>query len=160
MPFRNREKGSWASGACESDGAPQTCAALSALAALTAGGLSSQGQIKFSLLRPGTHILPHTGPTNARLRLHLGLRVPPPELGRFTLRVAAEPAVEWAEGEVLILDDSFEHELWASNSTDSEGCQAREGESGESEEEEGSAARLILIVDLDHPELGDRGGGG
>ena len=33
----------------------------------------------------------------------------------------------------------------------------REGESGESEEEE---ARLILIVDLDHPELGERGGGG
>ena len=86
--------------------------------------------------------------------------MPPPEVGRFTLRVAAEPAVEWAEGEVLILDDSFEHELWASNSTDTEDCEAREGESGESEEEEAEAARLILIVDLDHPELGERGGGG
>ena len=33
-------------------------------------------QIKYSVMLPGTHIWPHTGPTNCRLRLHLGLVIP------------------------------------------------------------------------------------
>ena len=33
-------------------------------------------QIKFSVMYPGTHVWPHTGPTNCRLRAHLGLVVP------------------------------------------------------------------------------------
>lgn len=35
-----------------------------------------RGQIKFSVMEPGTHVWPHCGPTNCRLRLHLGLKVP------------------------------------------------------------------------------------
>ena len=35
-----------------------------------------RGQIKFSMLAPGTTVWPHTGPTNCRLRLHLGIKVP------------------------------------------------------------------------------------
>mmetsp|Transcript_72750 Transcript_72750/g.207219 ORF Transcript_72750/g.207219 Transcript_72750/m.207219 type:complete len:88 (-) Transcript_72750:402-665(-) len=33
------------------------------------------GQVKFSMLPPGTKVLPHCGPSNMRLRLHLGLKV-------------------------------------------------------------------------------------
>lgn len=35
-----------------------------------------RGQIKFSVMHPGTHVWPHCGPTNCRLRAHLGLKVP------------------------------------------------------------------------------------
>lgn len=36
-----------------------------------------RGQVKFSVMHPGTHVWPHCGPTNCRLRIHLGLKVPP-----------------------------------------------------------------------------------
>lgn len=35
-----------------------------------------RGQTKFSVMHPGTHVWPHCGPTNCRLRIHLGLKVP------------------------------------------------------------------------------------
>lgn len=35
-----------------------------------------RGQAKFSVMHPGTHVWPHCGPTNCRLRSHLGLKVP------------------------------------------------------------------------------------
>lgn len=46
----------------------------------------TRGQVKFSVMHPGTHVWPHCGPTNCRLRAHLGLHVPS---GTF-LRVADE----------------------------------------------------------------------
>lgn len=36
----------------------------------------TRGQIKFSVMHAGTHVWPHCGPTNCRLRCHLGLIVP------------------------------------------------------------------------------------
>ncbi|KAK9890047.1 hypothetical protein WA026_008856 [Henosepilachna vigintioctopunctata] len=36
-----------------------------------------RGQTKFSVMHPGTHVWSHCGPTNCRLRIHLGLKVPP-----------------------------------------------------------------------------------
>lgn len=45
-----------------------------------------RGQTKFSVMDPGTHVWPHCGPTNCRLRIHLGLKVP---FGTW-LRVADE----------------------------------------------------------------------
>lgn len=35
-----------------------------------------RGQVKFSVMHPNTHVWPHCGPTNCRLRAHLGLKVP------------------------------------------------------------------------------------
>jgi hypothetical protein len=69
------DHGEWAGQFC-TEWASTTCTVL-AEAFGAAGGdgrrlLTASGQAKFSLLWPGTHILPHTGPTNARLRLHLG----------------------------------------------------------------------------------------
>lgn len=59
----------------------------------------------FSVLAPHTHIPPHTGDTNARLVVHLPLIVP--EGCRY--RVGFEHR-RWKVGEVLIFDDSIEHE--------------------------------------------------
>lgn len=61
----------------------------------------------FSVLSPGTHILPHTGVTNVRLVTHLPLMVP----SDCALRVGGETHV-WQEGRCVTFDDTFEHEAW------------------------------------------------
>lgn len=61
----------------------------------------------FSVLSPGTHILPHTGVTNVRLVTHLPLIVPPD----CALRVGGQTHV-WQEGRCVTFDDTFEHEAW------------------------------------------------
>ncbi|XP_063698898.1 aspartyl/asparaginyl beta-hydroxylase [Culicoides brevitarsis] len=92
----------------------------------TAASGCTRGQVKYSIMLPQTHVWAHTGPTNCRLRAHLGLRVP---LGTY-LRVSNETR-SWKEKEWLIFDDSYEHEVWHN----------------------GTARRLVLIVDVWHPEL-------
>lgn len=87
-----------------------------------------RGQVKFSVMHPGTHVWPHCGPTNCRIRAHLGLKVPS---GTF-LRVA-EQTKSWENGQWLIFDDSFEHEVWHN----------------------GTGTRLVLIVDFWHPDLSE-----
>lgn len=64
-------------------------------------------EICFSVLTPGTHILPHHGSTNARLVTHLPLIVP----NDCEIRVGGEPHV-WEEGRCITFDDTFEHEAW------------------------------------------------
>ena len=83
-------------------------------------------EIKFSALKPGTHIRPHTGPFNGRLRTHLALV----HSGGAEIRVGHEWRT-WKEGEAMILDSSFEHEV----------------------RHTGSDVRIILILDIWHPEL-------
>ena len=61
----------------------------------------------FSRLTPGTHIQPHHGMLNTRLICHLPLIVP----DGCGIRVGAETR-SWREGEMLVFDDSFEHEAW------------------------------------------------
>lgn len=46
----------------------------------------TRGQVKFSVMHPGTHVWPHCGPTNCRIRAHLGLKVP----DKTFIRVATE----------------------------------------------------------------------
>lgn len=52
---------------------PKTCKIMDAF---PDASTCRRGQIKFSVMEPGTHVWPHCGPTNCRLRLHLGLKVP------------------------------------------------------------------------------------
>ncbi|SEJ57693.1 aspartyl/asparaginyl beta-hydroxylase domain-containing protein [Frateuria terrea] len=80
----------------------------------------------FSVLRPGTHILPHRGVTNTRLVTHLPLVVPPD----CALRVGGETHV-WEEGRCVTFDDTFEHEAW--------------NHSGQT--------RVVLIMDSWNPDL-------
>ena len=48
----------------------------------------ARGQVKLSLMAPGINVLPHCGPTNARIRMHLGLQVPE----GITFKVGGEDA--------------------------------------------------------------------
>ncbi len=61
----------------------------------------------FSLLKPHTHIPPHTGVTNTRAIIHLPLIVPP----NCGFRVGGEIR-EWVEGRPFAFDDTIEHEAW------------------------------------------------
>ena len=71
----------------------------------TVPGLTTAG---FSRLAPGTHIKPHKGWVTTVYRAHLGLVVPD---DRCALRVGDESRT-WSEGDVLVFDDTAEHEAW------------------------------------------------
>lgn len=82
---------------------PQTALALEEVGMADIGGLCPNAM--FSALAPRTRIPPHQGETNARLIVHLPLIVPEGCL----YRVGFEQR-RWKVGEVLIFDDSIEHE--------------------------------------------------
>ena len=63
----------------------------------------------FSILAPGTHIPDHRGVTKGLITCHLGLIVP--RDGDVRMRVA-DRVVRWAEGETLVFDDTYRHEVW------------------------------------------------
>lgn len=64
----------------------------------------------FSILAPGKHIPDHRGPYKGVLRYHLGLKVPS-QKEQCRIRVADEYA-HWEEGESLLFDDTYRHEVW------------------------------------------------
>uniref|UniRef100_A0A4W3JU17 Aspartate beta-hydroxylase n=1 Tax=Callorhinchus milii TaxID=7868 RepID=A0A4W3JU17_CALMI len=126
-----REKGNWGQFTLWQQGrknensckhVPRTCALLEKFPESTG---CKRGQVKYSIMQPGTHVWPHTGPTNCRLRMHLGLVIPK----GCRIRCANDTRSE--EGKVVIFDDSFEHEVW----------------------QDANSYRLIFIVDVWHPEL-------
>ena len=80
----------------------------------------------FSILKAKSHIPPHTGVTNVRSIVHLGLIVP----GSCGFRVGGETR-EWHVGEAFVFDDTIEHEAW--------------NRSGED--------RAVLIIDTWNPHL-------
>jgi aspartyl/asparaginyl beta-hydroxylase (cupin superfamily) len=88
---------------------------------------TAAGLVYVSRMRAGTHIAAHRGPTNLRLRCHLGIAIPDGDCG---IRVQDESR-RWREGRCVVFDDSYEHEWW--NRTD--------------------ADRIVLIVDLWHAGL-------
>lgn len=61
----------------------------------------------FSILKPRTHIPPHTGVSNTRTIIHLPLIVPE----KCGFRVGGETR-EWVEGVPFAFDDTIEHEAW------------------------------------------------
>lgn len=79
---------------------PRTAAALARVPGLTTAG--------FSRLTPGTHIKPHEGWVTTVYRAHLGLVIPD---NGCALRVGDEIRT-WSEGDVLVFDDTTEHEAW------------------------------------------------
>ncbi len=64
----------------------------------------------FSILSPRKHILDHRGPYKGVLRYHLGLIVPR-EAEDCRIRVG-EDFRHWQEGQSMIFDDTFNHEVW------------------------------------------------
>jgi aspartate beta-hydroxylase len=99
--------------------APRTWAAAQALPRPAPGF----GAVYVSIVEPGTRIRPHCGPTNLRERQQLVLQSDP------DARVRG--GHEWrgyTEGECVVLDDSFEHEVV----------------------HDGTRDRVVLIVDTWH----------
>jgi len=90
-------------------------------------GIPAASTAFFSILAPGKHIPAHRGAYNGVLRFHLGLLVPEPR-ERCRIRIGDEIR-SWNEGEALIFDDSFNHEVW----NDTEGW------------------RVVLFVDFARP---------
>ena len=101
---------------------PKTVAALKAVPRL------ERSFVSFSALAPGTHVLPHCGQTNTKLRIHLGIDVP----NGCEMRVGTEVR-PWREGRCSVFDDSFEHEVW----------------------NRGTSTRYVLLLDVYHPDLTD-----
>jgi aspartyl/asparaginyl beta-hydroxylase (cupin superfamily) len=89
-------------------------------------GALSCGMTYFSTITPRTHILPHSGFTNAHLRCHLTLSTS----DGCRIRVG-EDTRTWVDGELLIFDDTYEHEVW--NDSPNE--------------------RAVLLFDMFHPDL-------
>ena len=103
---------------------PRTSAALEAVPLCR---IREHGpEVCFSVLTPGTHILPHRGVTNTRLVTHLPLIVP----DNCAIKVGGEERV-WREGECFTFDDTFEHEAW--NRSDS--------------------TRVVMLLDVWNPHL-------
>ncbi len=105
---------------------PQTTALLDALPLVRIRDHAPE--TLFSILTPGSHILPHTGVTNTRLVTHLPLIVPPD----CAIRVGGEEHV-WQEGRCVTFDDTYVHEAW-----------------NRSEQ-----TRVVLILDSWHPDLSE-----
>ena len=86
------------------------------------------GDAIFSAMSARSHLRPHCSIDNLRVRIHLGLSIPE----GCRIRVGAETR-SWQEGRCLAFEDSFEHEVWNRSGT----------------------RRIVLIIDLWHPDLTD-----
>lgn len=64
----------------------------------------------FSILAPRKHIAEHRGVYKGVLRYHLGLVIPKPNT-QCRIRVDTDVR-SWTEGESLVFDDSYPHEVW------------------------------------------------
>ena len=108
--------------------APKTCNIIEKIGGTRVTGCK-RGQTKFSVMVPGTEVWPHVGPSNTRLRLHLGLKVP---IDKENVKITCGGVSKhWEEGKAFIFDDSFEHEV----------------------SHQASESRMILIMDIWHPQL-------
>eukprot|EP01112_Ceratiomyxa_fruticulosa_P010714 TRINITY_DN2844_c0_g4_i1.p1 TRINITY_DN2844_c0_g4~~TRINITY_DN2844_c0_g4_i1.p1 ORF type:complete len:342 (+),score=56.25 TRINITY_DN2844_c0_g4_i1:189-1214(+) len=85
-----------------------------------------RGMLCFSAIEPGTHILPHTGPSNMRLTAHLGMTN-----CENVLVTVGEITQSYEDGKVIVFDDSFRHEVY----------------------HKGKERRITLMLDLWHPDL-------
>ena len=101
---------------CSAAVTPAACALLRALDELGVAPIFRAG---FSAVEASAWITPHYGVSNAQLKLHLGLVVPLGSDGapcaHFTVGNATKA---WRDGEALLFDDSWRHEV--RNECDSE----------------------------------------
>lgn len=93
----------------------------------------------FSTLHGKSYIKPHYGPMNLRLRIHLPLIVPSDtKPDAFSSKPQTKCGIRvgdqirsWEEGKAIVLDDSYEHEVW----------------------NETKEVRVVLLLDVWHPDV-------
>mmetsp|Transcript_16 Transcript_16/g.57 ORF Transcript_16/g.57 Transcript_16/m.57 type:complete len:382 (+) Transcript_16:120-1265(+) len=126
----------------------------------------------FSALTPGTALLPHCGPTNGRLVMHIGLRVPQPGAARLrlgrpsTLHLRSDrpllrqlglpdggaSEIVWREGKGFVWDDSQCHEvLWHRDGQAAAGGDANGTQ--QDPDTDPAPPRIILLLLLLHPAM-------
>ncbi|KAI6175179.1 TPR-REGION domain-containing protein [Aphelenchoides fujianensis] len=88
-----------------------------------------KGDMKISVMTPGSRVWPHCAPTNFVLEAQLGLVAP----SEARIRVGKD-VKGWKTGKFLVFDPSFEHELWFDGAAS-------------------TAVRIVLSIDLWHPEV-------
>jgi aspartate beta-hydroxylase len=101
---------------------PFTATLLDSIPTVNFAGLSL-----FSTMMPGTHLEPHCGTTNAKLRVNV------PLIAEDSKIRVGENLYHLKEGELFIFDDSFEHEVF----------------------EDSSSPRFSLLFDVYHPGLSE-----
>jgi hypothetical protein len=138
LPFLNQ--GTWVFDICKK--CPETFQFIESLPNLLDDCLF--GNVMISNISPGTAIEPHCGPTNIRHRLQYALQIPK-QRQSMSLRVGTT-RLEWANvGDFFVFDDSFVHSVTFPNQ--------RGGHANEAAGDENAASRIVLIVDLWHPDL-------
>lgn len=91
-------------------------------------GATRYGTAFLSVLAAGSHVTPHCGSTNTKLRVQLPIVVPEEcylRVGNYERRLEPETP--------LVFDDSFLHSAW----------------------NHGASARIVLVFDFFHPDLTD-----
>ena len=81
---------------------------------------------RVAILPPGAHHAIRRGATKGLITCHLGLVVP--RDGDVRMRVG-DRVVRWSEGETLVFDDTYDHEVW----------------------NEASGTRIVLRIRFDRP---------
>jgi Aspartyl/Asparaginyl beta-hydroxylase len=124
---------------------PETTKILQALRQTPDNGLPTRllleeipfGYAFFSTLHPQSKIQAHVSPMNLRLRIHLPLEVPvngaeedSDGMPKCGIRVANQVQT-WTRDKALVLDDSYDHEVW--NNTDHK--------------------RVLFLLDMWHPDI-------
>ena len=121
--------------------------------------LMPMGDVYISMLVPGVHVIEHCGPTNHRVRMHLGLDLPPGATFRVgnisrsspgTKKASAAKQITprgfhhseygdgkaaWQHGKISAFGDGFEHEVYFD------------------ERLANNVPRIVLLVDTWHPDL-------
>ena len=108
---------------------PFTASLIDRITEATSAARVGCGEVLFAVLSPGSRLRPHCGSTNARLTCHFGVRIPPGAKIR-----AGEETRAWTEGDCVVFDDSFEHEVW------------HEGDADE-------GPRVIILLNFWHPDF-------
>ena len=109
---------------------PVTCGYLHDLQSSVAGQRELGTKVKLFELGPGAALRPHFGVTNRRIFLHFAVNLP--SSGTSFVRVGSGEEHAWVSpGQLMLFDDSFEHEVW----------------------NEAAEPRHVLGIELLHPDL-------
>lgn len=103
---------------------PKTCKIFKTF---SAASKFPKGHVRFEVVSNKTHLFPRTGPTNTRLRGHLGLQVPE----GYKMRISKGNYLHEKEGTITLFEDSYEYEIW-----------------NESDEE-----MIVISFDMPHPDV-------
>ena len=145
-------QGSWNYDLCEND-CPKLYHHVKNLPGIMTNCLF--GNIVVSKICKGTYIEPHCGPTNARHRLQYALKLPKLQSSsdswkQLSLKVGVDYQLGWkSPKDVFVFDDSFVHSVNYDDNVDGD----VNNDSKINKNKNDDSSRIVLIIDLWHPDL-------